>query len=189
MVRANAHIQACLGAAGARESSSSFARCLLGDQCLVSSGPSACSTASVSSKSYNKLLSVPAGNGWKNPSVVGKQEAGYGIQPCRELLGGQEFMGCWWARRGAQSYSGVQTHARCEWSCSLCPHQWLERMEWVVSCAPQSSTNNQAALKASTHRDISPAKAHSVSTHLLLLGQSGVAIFIFKGLLETGRAQ
>lgn len=58
-----------------------------------------------------------------------------------------------------------------------------------VSCAPQSSTDNQAALKASTHRDLSPAKAHSVSTRLLLMGQSGVAIFIFKGLLETGRAQ
>lgn len=97
VVRANAHIQACLGAAGAGESSSFVAWCLLGDQCLVSSGPSACSTASVSSKSRNKLLSVPAGNGWKNLSVVGKHEAGCGMQPCRELPGWQAFMGCWCA--------------------------------------------------------------------------------------------
>lgn len=41
---------------------------------LVSSGPSACNTASVSSKSYNKLLSLLAGNGSRNPSVVGKHD-------------------------------------------------------------------------------------------------------------------
>ena len=74
MVCANAHLQACLGAAGAGESSSSVEWCLLGDQCLVSSGPSACNTASVSSKSYNKLLSLLAGNGLKNLSVVGKHD-------------------------------------------------------------------------------------------------------------------
>lgn len=74
MVCANAHLQACVGAAGAGESSSSVERCLLGDQSLVSSGPSACNTASVSSKSYNKLLSLLAGNGLRNPSVVGKHD-------------------------------------------------------------------------------------------------------------------
>lgn len=58
-----------------------------------------------------------------------------------------------------------------------------------VSCAPQPRTNNQAALKANTHRDLSPAKAHSANTRLLSVGRSGVAIFIFKGLFETGRAQ
>lgn len=30
---------------------------------------------------------MPAGDGWKNPSVVGKHEAGYGMQPCREVIG------------------------------------------------------------------------------------------------------
>lgn len=74
MVRANAHLQACRGAAGAGEPSSSVEWCLLGDQCLVSSGPSACNTASVSSKSYNKLLSLLAGNGWRSLSVVGKHD-------------------------------------------------------------------------------------------------------------------
>lgn len=76
MARANAHLQACLGAAGARESSSITEQCLLGDQCLVSSGPSASNTASVSSKSYNKLLSSLAGNGLKNLRVVGKHDVG-----------------------------------------------------------------------------------------------------------------
>lgn len=76
MARANAHLQGCLGAAGAGRSSSSVERCLLGDQCLVSPGPSASSTASVSSKSSNKLLSSLAGNGLKNLRVVGKHDVG-----------------------------------------------------------------------------------------------------------------
>lgn len=133
MVRANAHFQGCLGAG---ESSSSVARCLLGDQCLVSSGPSACNTASVSSKSYNKLLSVLAGNGWKNPSVVGKHEAGYGIQPCRELLCWQAFRGVGVHEEGPRAtqgcspmpgVSGAVLHARANgwkgWNgtCLVCP--------------------------------------------------------------------
>lgn len=32
-------------------------------------------------------------------------------------------------------------------------------------CAPQSSADNQAVLKASMQRDLSPAKAHSANTH------------------------
>jgi len=74
MVCANAHLQACLGAAGAGESSSSPEWCLPRDQRLASSRPSACNTASASSKSYNKLLSALAGNGSKNRRVVGKQD-------------------------------------------------------------------------------------------------------------------
>lgn len=52
-----------------------------------------------------------------------------------------------------------------------------------VWCAPQSSSDNQAALKASTHRDLSPAKAH---LQILTCCRSDVAMFVFQGLFETG---
>ena len=170
MVCANAHLQACLGAAGAGESSSSVERCLLGDQCLVSSGPSACNTASVSSKSYNKLLSLLAGSGLKNLSVVGKHDVRLWDTAIQGVISPAGIYGVLGHMKGgprAAQASCCRPIRGVSWSCSpcLCRRPVGGAGMGHLSCAAQTSTpNNQAAPKAqwglsqalpSTHTEVS----------------------------------